>query len=80
LQAVTVTISRWGNSLGVRIPKSALEEAELQEGDRVDVVCANGQLVMTKSNRITLEELLVGMDPKHGHEESFPTPAGNERW
>jgi len=77
---VTVTISRWGNSLGVRLPKATLEDAHLQEGDRVDVVCRNGQLVITKSNRLTLEELLVGMTPEDGHEETFSTLVGNEVW
>jgi antitoxin MazE len=77
---MVVTISRWGNSLGVRLPKSALEDARLEEGDRVDVVCKNGQLIMIKSNRPTLEELLHGMTPGDGHEESFSKPVGNERW
>ena len=29
---MTATISRWGNSLGIRLPKSALQDGHLREG------------------------------------------------
>ncbi len=75
---VSVTISRWGNSFGVRIPKAALEEANLQEGDRVDIVAKNRQLVIVKSRRRSLEELVAQMTPENSHPETFDTPVGNE--
>lgn len=34
---MTVTISRWGNSLAVRLPKGALEAAGLREGDVLEI-------------------------------------------
>ena len=30
---MAVTVSRWGNSLGIRLPKETLERAHLREGD-----------------------------------------------
>ena len=33
-------VSRWGNSLAVRLPKSLVEELGLKEGDQLSVVAA----------------------------------------
>jgi antitoxin MazE len=36
-------ISKWGNSLAVRLPKTLVEEMGLKEGDQVEVVPAGDQ-------------------------------------
>jgi len=77
---MTVNISRWGNSLGIRLPKSVLEDSHLREGDRVDIVCEDGRIVLSKVHQLTLDELLEGMTPENGHPETFPTLEGNEAW
>ena len=77
---VTATISRWGNSLGIRIPKAALEAAHLQEGDRIVFESREGELVLVKSNRQTLEELLARVTPENSHPDLIPTTIGNEDW
>ena len=33
-------VSRWGNSLAVRLPKSLVQELSLKEGDQLSVVAA----------------------------------------
>ena len=33
-------VSKWGNSLGVRLPKALVEELGLKEGDELDVIAA----------------------------------------
>jgi antitoxin MazE len=35
-----VQVSKWGNSLAVRLPKALVEELGLKEGDELDVVAA----------------------------------------
>jgi len=35
-----VLVSKWGNSLGVRLPKALVEELGLKEGDELDVIAA----------------------------------------
>ncbi len=77
---MTVTIARWGNSFGIRIPRAALEDARLREGDRVEIVCHEGQLTIAKSKRRTLDELIAQMTPENGHEDLVPNTVGNERW
>jgi antitoxin MazE len=36
-------VSKWGNSLAVRLPKKLVEEMGLAEGDEVDVTAIDGQ-------------------------------------
>lgn len=55
---------RWGNSLGVRIPKGLAEEAGFREGDSVEMNVENGAVVMRRGRpRYTLDELLEGVTP-----------------
>jgi antitoxin MazE len=35
-------VSRWGNSLAVRLPKALVEQLGLKEGDQLNVVAAKG--------------------------------------
>jgi antitoxin MazE len=37
---VTVQISKWGNSLAVRLPKALVDQLGLKEGDELNVVAA----------------------------------------
>ncbi len=60
-----VQISKWGNSLGVRVPKDVAAKLGLTEGSRVDVAIEGDRLVIsTKRPVYSLEELLVGMTPE----------------
>ena len=60
-----VQISRWGNSLGIRVPKDVAAKLGLSEGSRVDVSVEGDRIVIsTKRPVYTLDELLVGMTPK----------------
>jgi len=76
-------ILKWGNSLGLRIPKSFAEEAGVQAGSAVDLSLHDGRLVvravLSKSYR--LEDLLSGVRKGNLHEE-FPTgdAVGREAW
>jgi antitoxin MazE len=36
-------VSKWGNSLAVRLPASVVEALELQDGDDVDIVIAGAR-------------------------------------
>lgn len=43
-------VSKWGNSLAVRLPKSLVDKLELAEGDELDVVEADkNTLVVAKA-------------------------------
>ncbi len=60
-----VQISRWGNSLGVRIPKDVARRAGLSEGARVEIEAEDNRIVIAPSApRYRLEDLLEGMTPE----------------
>ena len=62
-------VTRWGNSLGVRIPKDIAGRIGLSEGSRVEVELEDEHIVISLARpRYTLDELLRGMTPEAMHE------------
>lgn len=76
-------VQRWGNSLAVRIPKAAAEQARMGEGTVVEVQFVNGSLVLTPAepDEMTLVSLLKGVTDENIHGEvDFVAPVGKEAW
>jgi antitoxin MazE len=75
-------IAKWGNSLGLRLSKAVAEEAELGEGDRVDVSVRNGTILIRPARRTySLGELVAKITAKNRHTESdWGAQAGREVW
>lgn len=78
--SIQVQIARWGNSLGVRVPRDVAARAGLTEGARVDIeATADGRIIISRSNRrFTLDELLKGMTPDRQHNFDDDPPRGDE--
>ena len=76
------TVQKWGNSLGVRIPKAMAEQAGLAEGTQVSCELAGEEIVIRKQRpHYTLEELVEGMSPDNAHAElDWGSPVGQEHW
>jgi antitoxin MazE len=78
-------IQKWGNSQGLRLSKSLLEDANLDVGDSVDVAAQNGSLVITPVRRIRgghdLHALVRRIPKGYKTEElDWGAPAGREVW
>lgn len=76
-------IHKWGNSLGLRIPREMARDVDLTEGTSVDLQARNGRLVVTpvKRKHYSLEELLRGIRRSNLHDaQEFGEPAGREIW
>ena len=59
---MSAQISRWGNSLGVRIHRQIAESVGLTEGARVEIAADDGRVVITPAvRRYTIEELVSDM-------------------
>ena len=43
---MTTTISKWGNSQGLRFPKSILEELDLKIGDKLKFSIQNDKIIL----------------------------------
>jgi len=80
---VTARIQKWGNSLGLRIPKLLAEEIGLREQAEVELTLVKGTLVMRPMRKepVTLADLLSGVTEENIHGE-VPTgpPVGREVW
>lgn len=76
-------IQKWGNSLGLRIPKSFAEQAGVEAGSEVDLSVEDGDLVVRprRSPRYELKDLLQGVTAKNVHNEvETGEPVGREAW
>jgi antitoxin MazE len=80
--ATMTQIAKWGNSLGLRLPKSVALEAQLDEGDSVDVSVSNGAIVIRPARpRYSLKQLVAKITPRNRHDESdWGAAAGREVW
>jgi antitoxin MazE len=77
---VQLRVSRWGNSLGVRVPREIAARAGIREGARVDMEAdADGRIVITPTRRrFTIEELVEGMTPEPSEFMEDDWPVGDE--
>ena len=77
------TISKWGNSLAVRIPLAIAKEAGIGEGDCVTLALdGSGGVVLRPARRkYELSELVSRITPKNRHRETdWGPPQGEESW
>lgn len=67
---MTTKIQKWGNSLGVHIPKSIARELSIREGSTVSFVVKGDALLLRPSikPKYTLKELLKKFDSKTLHD------------
>jgi antitoxin MazE len=77
------TISKWGNSLAVRIPLAIARQASLGEGDCVKMVLdREGAIVLRPSRRkYELSDLVARITPQNRHHATdWGQPEGKESW
>lgn len=70
----TVIAQKWGNSLGIRIPKEAAERIGIEQGSEIELrVIGNENIITLRPKRIqkkyTLEELVSQITPENRHQE-----------
>ncbi len=55
---MSITISKWGNSLGIRIPAAVADALSIRNGDTMNYVLKNDSIVLSKkiSSRQLFEE------------------------
>lgn len=80
---MTTKVKKWGNSLGIRIPKGQLESFNISENTEVIIEkTKNGILIRPSKNKDeTLEELLSKINPENIHKEiDWGNSVGKEIW
>ena len=63
-----IHLTRWGNSLGLRIPKDLAGRFRLTEGGSVDMQAEGNRIVITMPTRYNLTDMLAGTTPEAMHE------------
>lgn len=76
-------IRKWGNSLGMRIPRSFATEARVKEGVTVELSVENGRLLVRplRVRKYSLNGLLRNVSRRNLHGEvSAGKAVGREAW
>lgn len=76
---MTTTAQKWGNSLGVRIPKKIANQYQMDSGTRVEFEPEkDGIFLKVKSKRPTLDELISNCEGSNPNPELFSDSVGRE--
>ena len=78
-------IQKWGNSQGLRINRSILEDAQIEVGDEVDVSVQEGKIVVSPGKktrgRYDLKDLVARIPEDYQPAElDWGEPVGKEVW
>jgi antitoxin MazE len=63
-----VQLNRWGNNLGLRIPKALADRLRLRPGMRVEISAESEGFVVSVTHRLTLDDILDGVTPEAMHD------------
>jgi antitoxin MazE len=73
-------LSKWGNSLAVRIPKALADSARLREGEPVELQTLRAGEILIR-RRKTLRQLVNAITPENRHAATdWGPPRGKEVW
>lgn len=78
-------VKKWGNSQGLRFPKTILADAQINVGDNVNISVQNRKIIIEKANRLrtsySLEDLVSKIPENYRTEElGWGPPIGREEW
>ena len=78
-----VTISKWGNSQGFRVPKDILDKLNLAVGDLVNISQKDNKLIIEpakKEKKYCIDELVNNLPKGYKASEEFSSKSGSEIW
>lgn len=76
------TVSKWGNSAGLRLPKSIVNQLGVSAGDKLDVRLDKGRIIIkpvVKKHSYNLDELLAQVGDDYQAVEVFADVQGIEK-
>ena len=79
-----ISISSWGNSQGMRLPKSVLKELSLSIGDKLNLFVEKNQIILkpVKKEKVkfNINDLVQQMPKNYKPQEEFDNKTGIEEW
>ena len=75
-------ITKWGNSLGIRLPQSLIQKVGWQEGEQITITTNENQIILSVAKpKYCLEELLKNANPEDQQSEiDWGESRGAEIW
>lgn len=75
-------IGKWGNSLGIRLPKYIVDTLNLEVDTSLSIAVDDGKIVMevVSEKDLTIEDLLAQVNEPPEAELSWGKPEGEEIW
>ena len=81
---MTATISKWGNSQGLRFPKDIMKDLHLHVGDKVNIFIENNKAIIEpiqkEKVKYDINELVAKIPKDYEAKEEFISSVGNEEW
>ncbi len=81
---MTATISKWGNSQGLRFPKDILKELDLSIGDKMKFIIQNNKIILEpikkSRKKYNINELVKQIPSNYKPYEEFNSKVGLEEW
>ncbi|MDA3909716.1 MAG: AbrB/MazE/SpoVT family DNA-binding domain-containing protein [Sulfurimonas sp.] len=81
---MTATISKWGNSQGLRFPKDIMKELHLTIGDKVNIFVENNKVIVEpiakEKIKYDINELVSKIQKDYKVQEEFTSVVGMEEW
>ena len=76
------TISKWGNSQGLRFPKDIMEKVSLNIGDKVEIETKDDILIIKpiKRKKIDINDLVKQIPDDYKPCEIFSDKTGTQEW
>lgn len=77
---MTITVQKWGNSLGLRIPSVFAKDFSLKNGSSVEIIKEKEKIVILPKKN-TLEQIMSFVNQENLHSSiETDNPVGGEEW
>jgi antitoxin MazE len=77
------TISKWGNSQGLRLPKSIVNDLNLSIGDEVKITTKDNKVIIEpikQKRKYNIKDLVKDIPSNYRGYEEFNNKMGKEEW
>ena len=74
-------VQKWGNSLGLRLPKTLAGELSIKDGSSLELFIEDGKIILLPKKKSSLRDKLKFITPDNIHSETNTGKSiGNESW
>ncbi len=80
---MTTIISKWGNSQGLRLPKSIVKDLDLSIGDKLKITTEDNRVILEPirdKKKYNIHDLVKKVPKDYKAYEEFQIKMGTEEW